>query len=137
MNDRIDYLAQRLIEHHTEIGSEPVVLSKLGWVNSTYPDPSNLHKAYGWVPPFEREDGTVVAPFCPSLIVEQSSFLDDASFESYCDTIEWSMSLHVTHRALAWYDREALIDKTLLELAEDSMQLQNRVQMQILDGISG
>jgi hypothetical protein len=153
--ERIAYVSHRLTTHLHDIGAVPLTLSKFSWSNATLPDPSNLHRMYGWVPPYTNENvshpedcpcsacadhadvETVVAPFSPELIVDQSRFLDDEHFTMYVDTIEWSVSMHITHRTMPWEEREAFIDKQLFDVAEDSMSLQNDVQMKILDGVNG
>lgn len=154
LEDRLAYVSHRLTTHLHDIGAVPLTLSKFSWTNATLPDPSNLHRMYGWVPPYVNDsphpaecgcsacaDGTevetVVAPFSPELIVEQSQSLDDGDFEQYVDTIEWSVSMHITHRDVPWEAREAMVDKTLFDVAEDSMRLQNKVQMLVLDGVRG
>lgn len=148
---RLQYVTNRLTSHCFELGVLPVVLSRAEWDVATYEDPSNLHKPYGWVPPFEDREArhpeacgcyhcrqghdpqTIYIPFCPDIITEQSLALDDELFENYVDVVEWSFSLQITHRDLPWQEREALIDKLLLDEGEGSMQLQNDVQMASLD----
>jgi hypothetical protein len=154
--DRITYTRNRLTEHCLEMGILPVALSLAEWEITNYEDPSNLHKPYGWVPPIVDPHGrhpepclcahcqegadpeTIHLPFCPELIAEQCTTLDDEEFEQYIDVLDWSFSLHVTHRETPWEEREALIDKLLYDAAEDSMALQNGVQMATLDrGLDG
>jgi hypothetical protein len=150
--DRITYIRDRLTAHCLEMGVLPVVLGELEWKVCDYPDPSNLHKPYGWAPPVTDPDGRhpegcgcshclegndpepIYIPFCPEIIAEQCVTLNEEEFEQYIDVLDWSFSLHVTHRDMPWQEREALIDKLLYDEAEGSMSLQNAVQMASLDG---
>lgn len=152
LQERAAAIAARLVDHLHEIGAVPQPMTKFEWMNAKLEDPSNLHRMYGWVPPFVADvshpEGcgctvccagvdaeTVVAPFCPELIAEQSEFLDDDLYDAYMDTIHWSLSMHILYRHMDWQEREIAVDKKLLEIAEDSMQLQNDVQMRILEGL--
>lgn len=149
--NRIEHVTARLTDMLHDIGCVAQPLSKFEWLNTPLADPSNLHRMYGWVPPF-LVDGphpvpclcsacdagasveTVVGAFSPELIAEQTAFLDDRHFEAYVDTIHWSFSMHILHRHLPWDEKEALVDKAMYDVAEDSMVLQNDVQMFILEG---
>jgi hypothetical protein len=153
--DRILYVNDRLGEQCLSIGVIPMILRAEEWIAAPVKDPSNLHKPYGWVPPYvstdleeHHPDGckcsacvagldpeTIYAPFCPEIIAQQTidAELDDQTFTMYVDTLDYSFSMHVIHRALPWEEREALIDGMLFDEAEDSMRLQNQVQMKILD----
>ena len=126
-----------------EIGAIARPMTRFEWLaTSDLSDPSNLHRPYGWIPPHEvagaadDDFATVIAPFCPGLIAEQTRFLLDEAFLHYVDTIEYQLCLHIVHRDLPWQEREALIDKQLWETAPGSMELQNRVQLRILDQLS-
>lgn len=153
--DRILYVNDRLTEQCLEIGVLPRALTKAHWLTADLNDPSNLHRQYGWVPPIiggpdehhpagcpcsgcveGRDPEMITQPFCPELVAEQSfeADLDDQQFEMYVDVLDYSVSMHIIHRDLPWQEREALVDKALFDEAEDSMRLQNVVQMRILDG---
>lgn len=153
LEDRILYVNERLSEQCLEIGVIPMVLRANQWPTSPLKDPSNLHRPYGWVPAYVGEGvheidcgcsaciagvelhETIYAPFCPELIAQQTidAELDDQMFLMYVDTLDYSISMHIIHRSLPWEAREAFIDKQLFDEAEDSMRLQNQVQMKILD----
>jgi hypothetical protein len=125
-----------------EIGTIARPMTRFEWLTTDLSDPSNLHRPYGWIPPFELldspddETATVIGPFCPALIAEQTRFLLDEPFVQYIDTIEYQLCLHILHRHLPWQDRESLVDKLLWDTAPGSMELQNRVQLRILDHLS-
>lgn len=90
-------------------------MTRFEWAVTDLADLSNLHRPYGWIPPYEAEDNpdadmaTVIGPFCPALIAHQTRFLYDKEFIQYPDTIEFSMSLHIIHRHLPWQEREATV----------------------------
>jgi hypothetical protein len=125
-----------------EIGAIAQPLTLFEWMTTDLADPSNLHRPYGWVPPYEidgepaAEAATVVAPFCPALIADQTRFLLQREFEQYLDTIEYQLCLHIVHRSLPWQEPEALVDRLLYDTAPGSMELQNRVLLRILDRLS-
>jgi hypothetical protein len=158
LEDRVLYVNDRLSDQCLEIGVIPMVLRLDEWPTAPLKDPSNLHKPYGWVPPYvgdpddhhdvdcicgacaTGEDPEMIyAPFCPELIAQQTidAELDDESFTMYVDTLDYSFSMDIILRALPWEESEALIDKMLFDEAEDSMRLQNQVQMRILDSAHG
>lgn len=153
--DRILYVHDRLSEQCLDIGVVPQAMSKDEWDRADLVDPSNLHRRYGWVPPIVggpdehhpdgcacsacqegRDPELIIQPFCPELIAEQSleAELDDQHFAMYVDVLDYSVSMHIAHRDLPWEQREVMVDKALFDEAEDSMRLQNAVQMRILDG---
>jgi hypothetical protein len=134
-----DRLVHSLVD---EIGATARPMTRFEWAVADLSDPSNLHKPYGWIPPYEvegdpdDESATIIAPFCPGLIAEQTRFLYDSPFEEYVDIIDYSMSLQIIHRHLPWPEREAAVDHRMWEEASGSMELQNRIQMRILDTLT-
>jgi len=141
--DRTTLVRDRLVHCLAdEVGAVPRPMARFELAIADLADPSNLHKPYGWVPPCEvegdaeAESATVIAPFSPALIAEQTRFLYAADLLLYLDTIEFSMCLHIVHRHLPWAEREAAVDARLWDVAPGSMELQNRVQMRILDSLT-
>lgn len=153
MIDRKKYIHDRFMGNCLTIGVLPMHMTKAEWAKAALPDPSNLHRPYGWVPPFAVEGDThqpncpcsgclnqadmdtIYVPFCSELIAEQTILvgLDDDQFHTYIDIVDYSVSMHIIHRLVPWEEREALIDNSLFDEAEDSMRLQNAVQMALLD----
>jgi hypothetical protein len=147
---RVDQLTDRLVDHFLEAAVLPQPMLKWEWLVSDIPDPTGVNKQFGWVPPFAIEGEhpdycrcsacaagddveTIVAPFCPELIAEQTADLDDAAFEQYVDVIDFCSSLHIIHRHRPADERQRLVDNALYDQAPGSMELQNAVQMRVLD----
>jgi hypothetical protein len=130
--DRIERIAQRLSSHYEEMD---VVVRPCGieqWATSDLVDPDNS-RLFGWVPP-HREGAAVVFPFCPELIAQQAATLDDLFFEAYIDVIQFTCDLAIAYHEIEDpYERSRMIDKRLVDAAEGSMRLLNRVQMEALD----
>ena len=152
--NRTEQVTLRLSSHILDVGILPMYLSKEAWAKAELEDPSNLHKPFGWAPPIagdpdashpencscyhcsNGDDPEVIwLPFCADIIAEQSAHLDDEQFSNYLDVITWTISMQITYRHLPWEEREALIDKQLVDDAEGSMRLLNEVQMAVLDTI--
>lgn len=155
MNDRIleartKIIHDRLVAHFLDAAVVPKPMSKFEWSTADLNDPSRVHKPYGWVPPQKAEGRhpedcecfacvrgevveLIVAPFCPALIAEQTTGLDDETFHMYLDVIDYTTSLHITYRDLPWEERERTVDDKLYEVAPGSMELLNAVQMGALD----
>lgn len=151
---RADRLTDRLVEHFLEAACLPQPLLKWEWMTRELPDPANVNRPFGWVPPFPAdgehpepcrcsaclagdEVETILAPFCPELIAEQTADLDDEAFDQYLDVIDFCTSLHIIHRHLAADERQRLVDSMLYDQAPGSMELQNAVQMRVLDRMLG
>lgn len=153
VTDRTVEVMDRLNAHCLYIGILPAAKIKEQWATADLYDPSNLHRPYGWVPPFHEPEiahpeicpcaacaaganvATFVLRFCPEIIAEQSVEvgLDDEHFTLYLDVIEYLISMFVLHRDKPWDEREALVDKALWDEAEDSLKLLTSVQMAVLD----
>lgn len=155
INDRARRITERLVTNFLMAAVVPKPMTKFEWATTAeLSDPSNLHRPYGWVSPFTvggpHPEGCgcsgcvagdnpemILAPFCPTLIAEQTADLDDDIFEKYVDTLEFCTSWHIVHRDLSWEDRERTVDDLLYDTAHGSMELLNAIQMGILDRMTG
>ena len=135
--ERTKLVNDRLVFHFEDIGCVLQPMSKFEWATAQLEDPSNLHRPYGWVPPFTDEKGAIFAPYCPSLIAEQTAHLDDGDFESYLSGIEFITALQIANRNLPWQERERVIEERIWAEGKDTLSLMSAVQMAVLDKMHG
>lgn len=138
--ERTKLVNDRLVFHFEDIGCVLQPMSKFEWTTAQLEDPSNLHRPYGWVPPFEGKNGdefAIFAPYCPSLIAEQTVDLDDGDFDSYLSGIEFITALQIANRNLPWQERERVIEARVWTEGEDTLRLMSAVQMAVLDKMHG
>lgn len=133
MSERAETIESYFREAMIRVGGIALPLTPERWEAEAPEDPSNLHRPFGWMPPYQRAPGLFVLRFCPTIIEAQTAHLDDTQLEEYLNVLSFSADLHITHWERPPEDRERLIDRTLYDIAPGSMQLLNDVQMRAMD----
>jgi hypothetical protein len=134
MADRIAVISERLEKFYRSTYSVPVVVPLERWDSDAPPDPTRLHRPFGFSPPYEVA-GFVARrfAFCPELIAAQTSDLGDVGLHEYLDYIEYHSSLHLAHAGMDVYELEEVIDRVVADSAIGTLCLVNEVQMRCLD----
>ncbi len=133
MSDRTESIETYFREAMSRVGAIGLPLTPERWEAEAPEDPSNLHRPFGWMPPYQRAPGLFVFRFCPTLIASQTAHLDDKALTEYLEAVSFCADLHITHWELSDDDREALITRALYDIASGSLALLGDVQMRALD----
>jgi hypothetical protein len=87
---------------------------------------------HGWSPPVQHE-GLFVFRFCPAVLADQATDLDDREFEGYLRAVVATIQLHIIHSDLPYHERVQRVDDELYDLASGTLELLSRVQLGALD----
>jgi len=134
--DRAEQLRQHFLDHYRpeDFHTTVVTVPEADWDATAPADPTNLHRPFGWVPPFEVEIGKAIFMFSPELIARQTAALTDVEFQQLIDVIQFMADGHLIHSFLDDpTERTRLVEQQLHTTAPGSFQLLSRVQMLILD----
>jgi hypothetical protein len=135
LTKRLQQITKRLGEHfaHPQMFCAVHTLSDAAWDSEAPPDFTNLHRPFGWVPPFEREVGAAEFWFCPERIERQTASLNFDELNAYLDIILFTGDTHVIHFFEEPERRIRIAEDELMKRAPGSYDLLNRIQMSILD----
>lgn len=135
-DQRIGFIRERLETHfgHPDMLHDVIVLPDAEWDEKAPADPTNLHRPFGWVPPFEVRVGKGEFWFCPERIARQTTGLTDKELSAYIDIIQFGGDAHVCHYHVddPW-KRMQIVEARLYDKAPGSFDLLNRVQLAVID----
>ena len=127
---RAEEIKTRLTEHFASVGVAVTAAHKDAW-NSFPPAPRH---SYGWIPPIAFGEPALCVCFCPELLDEQTTWLDEEQLDHYLSVIEFTIDRHVQYWGeMPEEELARRVDGEIIDHFPTSMSLLNRVQMRALD----